>query len=260
MIIIRARIDLNCDLGESFGIYRLGNDAQVMPNISSANIACGLHAGDPTIMLETVILAKKHKVAIGAHPGFPDLAGFGRREMNLSPSEIQNCVTYQIGALQAFAKAAGVWLQHVKPHGALYNMAVKDQTIAKATISGVKAVDSALILFAPPKSELAMTGTRAGLRVAHEFFADRTYNADGTLVSRTEMGSIIHEPRKMLQRVLQVVTDGTVRDINDQLFEIGAVHTVCLHGDTPDVIILSRMLNKGLSKAGVKIESAGKLV
>jgi UPF0271 protein len=195
------KIDINCDMGESFGAYKLGLDQEVIKYITSANIACGYHAGDPLVMEHTVSLAKKHEVAVGAHPGFPDLIGFGRRNLDATLSEIKGYVTYQIGALQAFAKAQGVRVEHVKPHGALYNMAVQNIEIWDAVSEAIAAIDPGLILFAqagPWREDVESIGSKHGIRIAFEFFGDRAYNPDGSLVSRKEPGAVIHDQKAKL--------------------------------------------------------------
>ncbi len=250
---MRRKIDINCDLGESYGAFKVGNDTQVMPYITSANVACGLHAGDPMTVAETITLAKRHNVAVGAHPGFPDLLGFGRREMQLLPEEVQNYTLYQVSALQGFAQAAGVRLQHVKPHGALYNMAAEKEKVAKPIVDAVKALDPSLIVFAPPNSVLANVAAKAGLRVGHEFFADRAYNPDGTLVSRKQPNSIIEEPLNVVERAVKAVTEGTVLAANQEAVNLGKVHTICVHGDNPAAVTLAEALHKGLANAGIEI-------
>jgi UPF0271 protein len=257
---LKAKIDINCDLGESFGAYRIGNDEKIMAHITSANIACGFHAGDPMIMAQTINLAKKHKVAVGAHPGFPDLMGFGRREMQLVPDEAKNYVIHQIGALQGFAKVAGTSLQHVKPHGALYNMAAEDERLAKAIAEAAKALDSDLIVFAQPKSALAKASVKAQLRVAHEFFADRAYDPDGSLVSRRRATALVKEPKKVVERAVKAAMEGTVVALNGELINIGQFHTICVHGDTSFALKLAQALGKGLVKAGIKVEQVGKFL
>ncbi len=192
------RLDLNADVGESFGAYKLGQDGLLMPAITSANVACGFHAGDPGVMRETVSLARQHGVAVGAHPGFPDLVGFGRREIRATPREVEDLVVYQIGAFAAVAAATGMRLQHVKAHGALYNMAVRDASLADAIARATAAVDRTLILFGLPGSELVAAGQRAGLRTAREGFADRAYRPDGTLVPRHEPGAVIEDPETVV--------------------------------------------------------------
>lgn len=256
---MKLKVDINCDLGEGYGAYRIGNDEELMRYISSANIACGFHAGDPMTIARTVRLAAKSHVAVGAHPSFPDLMGFGRRDMQLTSEETTNYMIYQVGALQAFAKTAGLGLQHVKPHGALYNMAIRGEEISKAIASGIKSLDSGLIIFAPPKSMLAKASKKAGLRVAHEFFADRAYSKDGSLVSRKTKNAVISEPRKVVERVVTAVLEGTVAADDGEL-EIGEVHTVCVHSDTPNATLLVKALRSGLVKAHVKVEPVGKFL
>lgn len=254
------KIDINCDLGESYGAFKIGNDEKIMPHITSANIACGFHAGDPITMAHTINLAKKHGVAIGAHPSYPDLLGFGRREMRLTLEEIKNYTIYQVSALQGFAKIAGLNLQHVKPHGALYNTAVKDVETSRGIVDAVKALDEGLIIFAPPKSALAKTATKAGLRVAYEFFADRAYNTDGTLVSRKQPNSIITNPFTVLERTLKVIREGKVSAANGETVTLDKVHTICVHGDTPTAIKLTEVLKKELVKSGIEVTSVGNFI
>lgn len=256
---MKPKVDINCDLGESYGAYTIGNDEKLMPYISSANVACGFHAGDPMTIARTVRLAAKSHVAVGAHPSFPDLMGFGRREIHLTNEETTNYTIYQVGALQAFAKTIGLDLQHVKPHGALYNMAVREEETSKAIAAGIKSLNSGLIIFAPPKSMLAKASRRAGLRVAHEFFADRAYSKDGSLVSRKVKNAIISEPQKVVERAVRAILEGTVATDDEEL-KIGEVHTVCVHGDTPNAATLVKALRKGLDKANVKVESVGKFL
>jgi UPF0271 protein len=248
--------DLNCDMGESFGAYRIGQDAQVMPYITSANVACGFHAGDPSVMRETVRLAKAHGVAVGAHPGLPDLVGFGRREMTIAPRELEDGVAYQVGALAALAAAEGVRLQHVKAHGALYNMAAKTPALADAIARAVAAVDRSLILLGLPDSELLRAGVRAGLRVAGEAFADRAYEPDGSLVSRSKAGAVIHDPEAVVARVLRLARDGVVQAVDGSLVRLDA-RTVCTHGDTPGAHELVRRLREALEAAGVQVSPLG---
>jgi UPF0271 protein len=247
-----AQIDLNSDVGESFAVYRLGADADVMRSITSANIACGFHAGDPGVMRETVRLAKDAGVSVGAHPGFPDLVGFGRREMRASPREVEDLVLYQIGALAAVAAAQGVSLSHVKAHGALYNMAARDRALADAIARAVAAFDRALILFGLPNSELLRAGDAAGLRVASEGFADRAYLPDGSLAPRTVPGSVIHDASAVLDRSLRMVTGGEVLAIDGSRLAF-TVDTLCVHGDTPGAAELARQLREGLERRGVRV-------
>jgi 5-oxoprolinase (ATP-hydrolysing) subunit A len=246
------QIDLNADLGESFGRWTLGHDAEMMQSISSANVACGFHAGDPGVMRETVRLAKAHGVAVGAHPGFPDLVGFGRRNIAASQREVEDFVIYQVGALAGIAAAEGVRLQHVKAHGALYNMAVRDRALADAIARGVAAVDKALILLGLPKSELLRAGQAAGLPVAAEGFADRSYEPDGSLTPRDREGAVIHDPSAVVRRAVRMARDELVTATNGEDIAM-YVRTICTHGDTPGAHELTRLLRAGLERDGVKV-------
>lgn len=246
------RIDLNCDLGESFGRYQLGEDAAMLNVVTSANIACGLHAGDPVVMKRTVELAARRGVAIGAHPGYPDLQGFGRREMNLAPDEVEAFILYQLGALAGFARAAGAPLAHVKPHGALYNAAARDAELAAAIARAVASFDLQLIMVALPNSALAQAAAAAGLRVACEGFADRAYRADGSLAPRSMPGAVIHDPARVAERAVQMVTRGQVETIEGQMLSLH-VDTLCVHGDTPGAAHVAATLRAALQTAGVEI-------
>lgn len=250
-------IDLNADVGESFGAYALGADAALMPVITSANVACGFHAGDPGVMRETVALAREHGVAIGAHPGFADLAGFGRREMGLTPREVEDLVVYQIGALAGVAAAHGLTLQHVKPHGALYNMAARDAALADAIARAVASVDRSLVLFGPPASQLIRAARRRGLRAACEAFADRAYEADGSLVPRSEPGAVVHDPRVVGARAVEMARDRTVAARDGTRVAL-QVDTICVHGDTPDAARLASEVRQALEGAGVEVSAVGK--
>jgi 5-oxoprolinase (ATP-hydrolysing) subunit A len=247
-----TRIDLNSDLGESFGRWTLGHDADVMRSITSANVACGYHAGDPGIMRETVRLARAHGVAIGAHPAFPDLVGFGRRNMAASPAEVENFVLYQLGALAAIATAEGVTLQHVKAHGALYNMAIRDRALSDAIARAVAAFDRRLILFGLPGSELLQAGEAAGLDVAAEGFADRSYEPDGSLTPRDRSGAVIHDVDAVVARAVRMARDGVVTASNGVDIPM-RVRTICTHGDTPGSHELTRQLRQGLERAGIDV-------
>lgn len=246
------QIDLNADMGESFGAYTIGADEQVMPSITSANVACGFHGGDPAVMRRTVRLAREAGVSVGAHPGFQDLAGFGRREMRVSPHDAEDMVLYQIGALAAIARSEGVSLRHVKPHGALYNIAVRDAALAEAIARAVRAFDPALILFALPGSELMRAGDACGLAVAAEGFADRSYEPDGSLTPRSRKGAVIHDTSAVVARAVRMATEGkvTAADGSEILLR---VQTICTHGDTPGAQELTRALRAGLERAGVLI-------
>ncbi len=251
------RIDLNCDLGESFGSFKVGHDAAIMPFITSANVACGFHAGDPMIMAETVELAKKNKVAVGAHPGFPDLLGFGRRDMGLSKKEVKNIMLYQVGALQAFTRSIGIALQHVKPHGALYNATAKNEAYMEAIIEAVAALDPRLMLFAFAGSKMAGMAEDAGLRVAHEVFVDRAYNADGNLVTRSVSGAVIEDARLVAERVVSMVKEKSIKAIDGKTVRFDQVHTVCLHGDTLNAVELAKAMKKALLVANVEVVPVG---
>ena len=248
------RVDLNCDMGEAFGVYRLGFDERIMPHISSANIACGFHAGDPVCMRRTVRLAEEAGVAIGAHPGLPDLMGFGRRGMMVSADEARDYVTYQIGALQAFGRAKK--LQHVKVHGALYNMGARNEGLARAVAEAVREVDPELILVGMAGSAWIKVGRELGLRVACEGFADRSLNPDGTLVPRSQPGAIIDDVEEVIARVLRIVADGKVLAINGEEIDMAA-DTICLHSDTPGAADLAQALRQRLEAAGVLVVPMG---
>jgi len=223
-------VDLNCDMGESYGTYRIGNDEAVFPYITSANIACGFHAGDAAVMKKTVKLALKYRVAIGAHPGLPDLQGFGRREMAISPEEAYDLVVYQIGALSGFVHSEGGVLRHVKPHGALYNMAAVNAGLAEAIAEAVYKVNPVLVLYGLSGSELTKAGSRIGLHVAQEVFADRTYQDMGTLTPRSHPSALIGNEDQAVAQSLRMVKEGLVTSINGIDVAIKA-DTICLHGD-----------------------------
>ena len=250
-------VDLNADLGESFGRWTLGSDQEVLRSITSANVACGFHAGDPGVMRQTVRLARQAGVAIGAHPGFADLAGFGRREIAASAQEVEDSVLYQVGALEAMARAEGLQLQHVKPHGALYNMAARDASLARAVAAAVASFDRELLLFAPPGSELANAALAAGLRVVLEGFADRAYTADGSLRPRGQPGALVDDPSDVVDRAVRMVRERTVRAADGSVIHL-PVQTICVHGDTPGSGELARRLRTGLEAAGIEIRAAGR--
>ena len=248
------RIDLNSDLGESFGPWPMGDDAALMDSITSANVACGFHAGDPGAMRETIALARERGVAIGAHPGFQDLVGFGRREMKASATEVEDLVLYQVSALAGMASAQGVRLQHVKAHGALYNMACRDRVLADAIAKAVAGFDRSLILFGLPDSELLRAGKAAGLTTAAEVFADRAYDADGSLTSRTKPGSVIHDRQAVVERAIRMVKERQVVATDGSTIALEA-DTICLHGDTQGAATLARAVRQGLQSAGIHVES-----
>ncbi len=251
------RIDFNCDMGESFGMYKLGYDEEVIKHITSANIACGFHAGDPQWMRRTVDLAEEYGVGIGAQPSYPDLQGFGRRYMAVTPDEAKEDLIYQIGALQAFTKTKK--LQHVKPHGALYNRAVNDEALATAICEAVLEVDSDMILLALSGSKCARIAESMGVRVAKEIFADRALNSDGTLVSRTQIGSVIHDVDVVVERSIRMITEGKVLTIDGYDLEVEA-DSLCLHGDTPGSVEMALLLKRGLGLAGIEIMKIGQML
>ncbi|MCH7744953.1 MAG: LamB/YcsF family protein [Chloroflexi bacterium] len=251
------KIDFNCDMGESYGMHKMGFDEEVIKYITSANIACGFHAGDPMWMRHTVRMAEENGVAIGAHPSYPDLNGFGRRDMSLTPEEAKNDVIYQLGALNAFTKAKK--LQHIKPHGAMYNKAVNDEPLARAICEAVLEVDPDLIILALAGSPWIKIAKDMGLRVAQEIFADRAMNADGTLVPRSQPGSVLHNIEEVLERSIKMVTEGKATAITGEEFEVQA-DSICLHGDTPGAVDMAKALKKGLEDAGVEIVPVGQLV
>jgi len=247
-------VDLNCDMGESFGNYKIGQDNEIIKYITSSNIACGFHAGDPNVMSYTVKLAKENNVAIGAHPGFPDLQGFGRRKMDIPPEEIKNLITYQIGALQAIAKAEGMSLQHVKPHGALYNMIANDRILGQAVVEAILKINKDLILVALAKSKIINIALKLGLRVAREGFADRAYNSDGTLVKRSIVGSVISEAVLIDKRVIKMVEQQKVETVDGKTIDL-QIDTICLHGDNKNVVNVIKAIRNILTEKNVKIAS-----
>ena len=254
---MKRTVDINCDLGESYGHFKVGQDSKIMPHITSANVACGFHAGDPVTMAHTVKLAKKFGAAIGAHPGYPDLMGFGRREMKLNAEELKSYIMYQVGALQVFAKASGTNLQHVKPHGALYNIAARDKNTAETIAEAILSIDSRLIVLGPPHSMIAKTASPKGLRLALEAFADRAYNPDGTLVSRSQPGSVIEDPKLVVERARKMIEDGTVSAINGETVHLGQIHTICVHGDTVNALEMARILKTRLLAAKIDVKPVG---
>ncbi|WP_040978720.1 LamB/YcsF family protein [Oceanobacillus jeddahense] len=250
------QVDLNCDLGESFGSYHMGQDDAVMDWITSANIACGYHAGDHNVMRETVGKAVKNNVAVGAHPGFLDLQGFGRRSMQLTPEEVFNLIVYQIGAMNGFAALYGTRIRHVKPHGALYTMAATDNALAAAIADAVYQIDKRIILFGLAHSELVKEGRRKGLQVAEEVFADRTYQPDGTLTPRTAPDALIHDVDTSIHRVIQMVKEQKVEATDGTDIPIQA-DTICVHGDGAQAAAFVENLAKALVREGIQIQPAG---
>ena len=246
------RIDLNCDMGESFGAWHMGNDEAVLEHVTSANVACGFHAGDPRTMRATVKAALAKGVAIGAHPGFPDLQGFGRRPMTLSKSEAYETVLYQVGALAGFARAAGARLSHVKAHGMLYNMAAKDAGLAEAIAQAVRDFDRELVFFGLAGSELVRAAQKAGLRTASEVFADRSYQDDGSLTPRTQPGAMIEDVEVSVAQVKRMVLEGMVRSVSGKDVPVKA-DTLCIHGDQPGAVAFARRIREELKAAGVEV-------
>lgn len=253
---VKYSIDINCDLGESFGRYKLGQDEEVLKLITSANIACGFHAGDPGVMYKTVKLAVEQDVSIGAHPGFPDINGFGRREMKLSSDEIYQLIVYQIGALEGFAKLFGKQVEHVKPHGALYNLAARDKTVAEAIAQAIADLNQNLILFGLVGGELVKAGQRLGLCVAEEVFLDRSYQADGTLTPRSHPEALIHDSNLAVSRGIRMIKEGRVTALDGTEVMLTA-DTICIHGDGAKALEFVRRLRKELENNGIKIEKVG---
>lgn len=246
------RVDLNCDMGESFGNYVIGRDEEILQYITSANIACGFHGGDPVVMSRTVKMALENGIKIGAHPGFPDLIGFGRREINISKEEARAYIIYQVGALNAFVNAYGGKLSHVKPHGALYNMAAKDYNLARTLAEAVYDVDESLIFVGLANSMLIKAAKDIGMRYAQEVFADRAYNADGSLVPRTKDGAVIHDTSICINRVISMVTKGLVQSIEGYDIPLKA-DTICIHGDNEMAVEFAKALNSSLKKDGIEL-------
>lgn len=254
----KQQIDFNCDCGESFGTWTLGDDAALLRSVTSANVACGGHAGDPDVMRRTVRLARERGVAVGAHPGYPDLIGFGRRSLPMTPAQVANSVLAQIGALAAVARAEGVALTHVKPHGALYNDAVINVTLAQAIAQAVVAFDHDLILVGLAGSELIRAGEAAGLRVAHEAFADRRYEADGTLRSRSLPGAVLDAPNEAAAQAVQLVTQNYAQTLDGAHVPIHA-DTLCVHGDLPGAAARAAAVRQALDAAGVTVRALDKV-
>jgi UPF0271 protein len=254
---VDLQVDLNCDLGESFGAWRMGADAEVLPHVTSVNVACGFHAGDPGVMRRTVELALAHGVALGAHPSLPDLAGFGRRQMDVTTDEAYEMVVYQVGALAAFAAAAGTRLQHVTPHGALYNMAAARADLADAVARAVRAVDAGLALYGLAGSHLVAAAERVGLRAISEVFADRAYTRSGALVPRTRPDAMIHDPTEAARRVVRMVRDRVVQSVDGTDVPLRA-ESVCVHGDGADAAGIARRLRETLEVQGIAVRAPGR--
>jgi UPF0271 protein len=247
------KVDLNCDLGESFGAWKMGNDAAMIQLATTVNIACGYHGGDADVMRETVELAKARGVSIGAHPGYRDLQGFGRRPFpGMKSSEIENLVAYQIGALQAIATMAGHKVTHVKAHGALSNVACEEPMTARAIASAIKAVDPNLVFVVLANSKLVPAGEAANLPMVHEVFADRAYEDDGSLVSRRKPGAVLHDAKEIAQRVVRMVQDSAVVSVTGKVIKM-RTDTVCIHGDTPGAVEIARGVRQALKDAGIEV-------
>jgi len=253
------RIDLNSDMGESFGKYKLGNDEEIMKNVSSANIACGFHAGDPHVLKYTIKLAKETGTAVGAHPGLPDLIGFGRRSMDVSPDELYDYCVYQIGAVQAFCKSVGVDMQHVKCHGILEMMTTQRPELAEAIAAAIKDIDPNLLYMTIAGTRLYQTCKAAGLRVAGEAYGDRAYNEDGTLVSRKLPNSVLTDPATVVERITQFIETGTMPTYEGGAVKIDA-QSICMHGDTPGAAELVKALREKLDNQGIGVVPVGELV
>ncbi|CAB5111909.1 Lactam utilization protein LamB [Olavius algarvensis associated proteobacterium Delta 3] len=256
------QIDLNCDMGESFGAYSLGMDESVIRHITSANVACGWHAGDPLVMNKTVKIAVEHNVGVGAHPGYPDLNGFGRRNMDCTADEIRNYVIYQIGALQAFCRVHGTRLRHVKPHGALYLTAVVNEDVARAVAEAILSVDPDLryVALAGAKGEMmTRIGKEIGLKVVYEAFPDRAYTAEGNLVSRRLPGAVIKDPDQVAERALMMAKEGVVKAVDGTNIPL-SVQTLCVHGDTPSAVELVKSIRRALETEGILLKSIGDAV
>lgn len=248
-------MDLNADLGESFGAYTIGQDLELLQWITSANIACGLHAGDPIVMERTVGLAQQRGIAIGAHPGFPDLQGFGRRNMVLAPMEVKAYLLYQIGALAAFVRSAGATLHHVKPHGALYTMAARDRNLARAIVEAISVFDPNLSLMALAGSQMVEEGHALGLSIIEEAFADRGYDKEGNLISRGQPGAIIHDPQVVAIRAAQMVRSRCVQALTGEQVPL-SFQSLCIHGDTPDAAAIAQAVHLAMVEEGIVLQAA----
>ena len=252
-------INLNADLGESFGAYRMGDDAGLLAIVGSANVACGFHGGDPLVMAGTVRLAKAARVSIGAHPSFPDLQGFGRRAMKMAADELAAVVTYQVGALMGMAQSQGMRVTHVKPHGAMNNMACEDASMAMTIARAVRAIDPELILLAPALSALATAGREAGLRVADEIFADRAYTEEGNLVPRSQPGAVLATSEACVAHVLRMLEQGGIVATSGRVLPT-AFHSICVHGDNAHAVATAAAVRDGLLAAGHRLRTLPELM
>jgi UPF0271 protein len=248
------KIDLNCDLGESFGAWKMGCDEKIIPLISSANIACGFHAGGPVVMQKTVALAKQYGASVGAHPGFPDLEGFGRRNLAMTPAEVKASIQYQIGALDGFCRAAGTKMRHVKPHGALYNMAAKDAALAMAVAEAVKEFNSELILLALAGSAMVSAAQEINLPVAEEVFADRAYEEDGSLVARNKTGAMIGDENEAIDRAVGMAKNGAVKSITGKIIPVKA-DSICVHCAGEKALLFVEKLNAAFRAEGIEVRA-----
>ncbi|WP_129661654.1 LamB/YcsF family protein [Rothia uropygialis] len=248
------KVDLNSDSGESFGSWIMGDDAAMARIVSSLNVACGFHAGDPDVARTTCRAAAESGAAVGAHVSYPDLQGFGRRVMDMGHDELVNSVIYQIGALQAIAAASGTRVAYVKPHGALYNHIARDEAQARAVAEGIASVSTDLPILVLPHSEIATAAETAGLRAVPEVFADRGYNSDGSLVSRREQGAVLHDADEIASRVVRMVKNGLVTAVDGSEIRVDA-QSVCVHGDTPGAVEIARTIRRSLDEAGIVVES-----
>jgi UPF0271 protein len=250
---MKLSIDLNCDMGESLGAFAMGNDEAIMEYVSSVNIACGFHGGDPGVMHKTIALAVNRNIAIGAHPGYPDLQGFGRREIKMSLADVYDCIVYQLGALMAFAKVEGTTVNHVKPHGALYNAAAKDNALSATIAKAVHDVDKSLVLVGLSGSCMIEEGNKAGLRTCSEVFADRAYQDDGLLMPRSAANAVIDDDARAASQVLQIVQRGTVTTDSGKEIAVRA-DTVCIHGDGRHAIAFARAITNILKQNHVSVK------
>ena len=255
----KTALDINCDLGESFGVYELGQDEEILSLISSANVACGFHAGDPHVMRNTVAVAKKKGVRVGVHPGLPDRIGFGRRTMQVSPSELKDMFTYQIGALKVFVEAAGMKLQHLLQHGILTKMVEEDETLGRAVLESIQEVDPGILYVTLEGTYLPGLAGEMGIKIVRTAFADRAYDRKKRLVSRKIPGSVFHDPKQIEERVEQLVTAGTITTIEGEILPI-EFDSIMLHGDKPGALEIAQTVSKTLKRLGVQIKPMGELV
>ena len=253
------RVSLNADLGEGFGAYTLGDDAALMDVITCANLACGFHGGDPLVIQRALRAAKRRHIAVGAHPSYPDLQGFGRRKMTLSPEEMEAVLSYQISALSGMAARENLPLQHVKPHGALNNMAAEDRDLARLIARTVTSINADLILLAPAGSEMMTAATQTGCRVAAEIFADRAYTDQGTLAARDTPGAVLHDPKAAAGQVLAFLAAGGIIPPSGSLLAT-PIHSICVHGDTPDAVAMARYIKAQLNAADIALAPLSQLV